>query len=319
MINSLPISAVARLELKTLAREKMFLLLLGLFLSMTFFAVYIGWFTRTTTSAIYDATVVVLRAAGTAAIPANPVLSIPQLAVFDNLIIYVLLVGALLAIVIGHRSFMRERKSGVMPLLFVRPLSANAYVAGKFSGIALALLSVMSVTFVASGLSALFLPALHLSGVELLRLAAFYGVSFLYLSFFALVGFACAAYFSSESIALFVPILVWVGAVFVFPELATGQNPVALLNPITLVNATPNPSAFFSVMHSILTPVSLGQQYTDGAIELLQASSDAAHSLAGSLGRIGGALAGLSAGLLVLGAASVAAVRSYALSTDPLL
>lgn len=314
-----PLFVIAKNELKTLAREKTFLLLLGIFLAMTFFSVYIGWSTRTTTSAIYDATVSVLQSVGVTTIPQNPILNVSPLVVFDNMIIYILLVGALLSIVIGHRSFIRERTSGVLPLVFVRPIQKGTYVAGKLLGVGAALLGIILGTLLVSICSALFIPALHLSGVEFLRLFGFYAVSLLYLAFFALLGFVCAIRFSSESIALFVPIMIWIALVFIVPELATGQNPVALLNPITLSQALPNTNPFFTFMRTVLEPFSVGQYYTESAMMFLKAGSNASLSLSQGLAQVGGSLAGVTAYLVLLGGGSIAALRSYAIATDPLL
>ncbi len=313
------LTIVARHELRALVREKTFLLLLGLFFTMTFFSVYIGWSTRTTTSAIYNATVSILQSSGVTSTPPNPILAVSALAVFDNMIIYILLVGALLAIVIGHRSFMRERRSGVIPLIFVRPLSKETYIFGKILGIAIALAAIMLGTFVLSMASALLIPALHLSGAEFLRLGGFYTTSFLYLAFFAILGLVCATLLSSESIALFVPIMLWIALVFILPELSTGQNPVALLNPITLSQAEPNPNAFFAWMRTALEPFSVGQYYTRSALMFLKAGPDASVSLTQGITQIEGAIAGLATYLALLCGATVLAVRSYAIASDPLL
>ena len=265
-IGHTPVGVIVRNELRSLAREKTFLLLLGIFLTMTFFAVYIGWSTRSTTNAIYQASVTYLAVQGTPTSIPNPLSGVSALSVFNNMLIYILLIGALLAIVIGHRSFIRERKSGVLPLTFVRPVRKTQYAFAKLLGIFLALAGVVVATYVVSAGSALFIPALHLSGHEFLYLLGFYGVSFLYLSIFATLGLLFAIISSNESTALFVPILLWVGVVFIMPELTTGQNPVALLNPVTLASAVPTPGVFFGLMHNLLSPFSIGQFYTRASL-----------------------------------------------------
>ena len=306
-------------EMRTLARERTFLLLLGLFFAMTFFSVYIGWATRATTFAIYDSTAALLHSSGVANVRPNPLIGVSPLAVFDNMIVYILLVGALLAIVIGHRSFMRERRSGVIPLVFVRPLSKGEYLAGKLLGIALALAVIMLLTFIVSAVSALLIPALHLSTTELIRLGGFYALSFLYLSFFAIAGLLAAILLSSESIALFAPIMLWIGLVFILPELSTGQNPVALLNPITLSQATPSPAPFFVLMRAVLAPFSVGQYYTGGALAILKVNSGIPFSSMQLIADAGGSIVGLIAYLALLCGAAQAAMRSYAIASDALL
>lgn len=303
-----PLLVIARHELRTLAREKTFVLLLGIFLAMTFFSVFIGWFTRTTTANIYTATVAYLTHSGVAHIPASPLAGISSLAVFDNMIIYIMLIGALLAIVIGHRSFIRERKSGVLPLVFSRPVDATAYVAAKMAGIGVALALVLICAFVVSAVSALLVPALHLSASEFGGLLGFYLVSFLYLALFASVGFFFAIRTKNESTALFLPIMVWVIAVFILPELTTGQNPVALLNPVTLAHALPDQGAFFAWMHALLSPFSVAQFYTQSALSMLK--SGTANLLLPA--------AALCAYLGVCSAAGAYAVRHYDSTQDTL-
>ena len=267
--NLTSILVVARHEIRTLAREKTFILLLSIFFTMTFFSVFIGWATRTTTNNIYTASVLYLANTGVTHVPPNPLYGVSPLLTFDNMVIYILLIGALLAIVIGHRSFIRERKSGVLPLIFVRPTERIKYIFGKLLGIVVALLAITLATLLVSLVSTLFIRTLHLSFVETLRLFGFYAVSFLYLCLFAIVGFFFAIRTKNESTALFLPIMVWVAAVFIFPELITGQSPVSLLNPITLAQSSAGQGTFFTLSHFLLAPFSIGQFYTQSALGML--------------------------------------------------
>lgn len=256
-------------EILTLLREKTFMLLLGIFFAMTFFSVYIGWSTRTTTTQIYNTTVSYLVHTGVTQVPPNPLVGVSPLAMFNNMVIYILLIGALLAIVIGHHSFVRERKSGVLPLIFVRPTRRATYISAKMLGIVVVLTCIMAGTLAVSVGSALLIPALHLSLMEVWHLFGLYAVSLIYLCLFAVVGLFFAIRAANESTALFIPIMLWVAAVFILPELTTGQNPVALLNPITLASAVPSQGAFFALAHQILGPFSVGQFYTQGALGML--------------------------------------------------
>ncbi|MDE2312223.1 MAG: ABC transporter permease subunit [Patescibacteria group bacterium] len=274
-----PVSAIVRNELRALTRERTFTMLLGIFLAMTFFSVYIGWSTRTTTNAIYRASVAYLGTQGATHVPPNPLSGVSPLLIFDNMLIYILLVGALLAIVIGHRSFIRERKAGVLPLIFARPVSRPQYILAKLCGICLALAAIIGATYIVSALAAVFLPALRLTAAEFFRLLDFYAVSLLYLCFFAFVGLLFSVVAGSESTTLFLPILVWVAAVFILPELTLGSNPVALLNPVTLASAAPDQGQFFTVMRAGLGWLSVGQFYTQSGLNALGAADGGAAAL----------------------------------------
>ncbi|MDE2037722.1 MAG: ABC transporter permease subunit [Patescibacteria group bacterium] len=301
-----PLRTLIAHELRTLRREGTFSTLLGIFSSVTLFSVFIGWSTRSTTIAIYAATVTTLKAAGVSHIAPNPLLGVSTLSIFNNLIIYTLLVGALLAIVIGHRSFVRDRKSGVVPLLLSRPAGRPLYIAGKLCGISAALLFILFSMFVVSALSTLLIPALHLSGGEFLSLAAFYTVSFLYLAFFAALGLLFGVYMSNESLALLAPVLVWIAVVFILPELSTGQNPVSLLNPVTLAHV-PSSGTFFSSARAILSPFSFGQDYTALALHFLRISPGALDF---------GTILKLLVASTVAGAASMFALQKYSTTAD---
>lgn len=258
-------------EIRALFRERILYSITGVFFLMTAVSSFIGWSTFTTAEAVYRAALTFIRLQGVTAVPENPLRSVPALASFDNLIVYILLIGALLAIIIGHRSFMRERKSGVLQILFSRPVPKRSFVLGKILGLSLTLLSIMSLTAVISITSSFFLPLQSITIGDIGHVLMFFLFSFSYMLFFALCGFFSAIVSKSESLALFMPICFWVGITFVLPELATGLTPTALLNPVTLLQL-PELTGFFSTAHLILFPISLGWHYTTMSGELLGSS-----------------------------------------------
>lgn len=263
------IIAIALNEMRLIVREKTLLMLLFVFLLMTFFSAYIGWSTNTIVLQVYHAAIVFLRQSGATHIPPNPFIQIPPLAMFKNMIIYVFLIGALLAIVVGHQSFIRERKSGVVLLLFSKPLSKNSYILGKVFGILFSLVLLLGITYVVSILATLFIPHNMLSVLEIEKLFLFYCFSLVYMLIFSFIGLFFAIILPDESLALFAPVLVWVAVTFIFPEVITGQNPVALLNP-TNISQTASQGTFFTAMHTVLSPVSIEQHYTGVTQPLLE-------------------------------------------------
>ncbi len=271
--NMYSLYVIAISEIKTLFKERIFFILLGVFIFMTLASSFIGWSTYTTTNAVYGASVIFLHQHGVTQIPANPVLAFPALASFRNIIVYLFLIGSLMAIVVGNRSFMRERKSGILQLLFTRPVSLSTLLLGKIVGICFILFSIISLTALVSIISSYFLPLQHLGSADILRLLVFYSYSFFYLLFFAFLGLLFAIVAKSESLALFIPVCIWVGISFVMPELVTGQTPTALLNPVT-IDQILNQGSFFSLMQQILTPISLGWHYTSIGSQLLNATAD---------------------------------------------
>ncbi len=264
---------IAISEVKNLLRERVFFLLMGVFLLMTIASSFIGWSTYSTANAVYRASVVYLHQQGISQIPNNPILSFPALASFRNVIVYMFLIGSLMAIVIGNRSFIRERKSGVLQLLFTRPVSISSIILGKIVGISVVLLVIISLTATVSIISSFLLPLQHLGSGDIIRLLTFYLYSFFYVLLFSFLGLLFAITAKSESLALFIPVCIWVGVSFVMPELVTGQTPTALLNPVTIDTLTSQVS-FFALMQQTLAPISIGWHYTSLGSQLLNTSND---------------------------------------------
>ncbi len=262
------IFTIAHSEIRALFREKTMYAIAGVFLLMSVASSFIGWSTFTTANEVYRASVIYLHANGVSDVPANPLHLVPALTSFDNLIVYIALIGALLAIIIGHRSFMRERRSGILQVLFTRPIQKRSFILGKIVGLSSMLAGIMSITAVISILSSFLLPLAQITTSDIGHLLAFFIVSFLYMLFFALLGLLFSITAKSESLALFIPICIWVGITFVLPELATGLTPTALLNPVTMLQL-PVSDGFFQIAQQILFPVSLGWHYTLVSGELL--------------------------------------------------
>jgi ABC-type transport system involved in multi-copper enzyme maturation permease subunit len=268
------IITIAIQEVKILFRERVFFLLLGVFIVMTLASSFIGLIATTTTTSIYNASVDFLYQSGVHNIPINPLADLSALANLRNVIIYIFLIGALLAIVIGHRSFIRERKSGTLALLLIRPISPKFLFLGKVLGICLALFGIIATTFSVSVIVSFLFPFKRLVFDDILKLGFFYGLSFFYLLFFAFLGLLFAIKTKSESLALFAPVCIWVGISFVLPELVSGQTPTALLNPITMDQTAPV-GTFFALMQQYFGPISLGGQYTSFSSQLLDNSVQA--------------------------------------------
>lgn len=258
-------------ELKVLFREGTFLSLLAVFLLITFFSGFIGWSTKNTISSVYRVSIEVLKSQGVSPIPTNPVLEKSQLAIFDNMVVYIFLIGSLLAIVVGHRSFIRERRSGVIKLILSKPIDWGLYMTGKMAGVISSLFLIMSISLVISLISTTLIQNQHLSYPEVVKFISFYVLSFGYLWIYAMLGLIFAIYLKSETMALLVPIIIWIIVSFILPELTTGLDPVSLLNPADF-NQNTLDGSFFKTMQSILAPVSIGQQYKIVSGFLLESS-----------------------------------------------
>ena len=122
-------------------------------------------------------------------------------------------------------------------------------------------------------LTLLTLPGLTPTTNTWIRLIGFYGASMLYMLAFALLAGVCALRFRTESMALLVPVAIWLVLTFVLPQVTANISPLAALNPLSATAALPS-GPFFAATDTFLGPLSLAEAYRSLSAELLQLSPD---------------------------------------------
>lgn len=259
------IATVAAQQLTSLRRQRIFLALLGTLLAMTAMAGVIGWMSRSTIVRVYADAVQLLAARGQVA-PANPFELKPTLSLLSNMSIYIPLVGALLALVLGHLSLADDQSNGLGRLIFSRQVTRTSYVLGKILSAATVLAVALAASFGVSVVSLLAVNRAVPTGGELARLAAFYGLSWLYLLLFALVGMVTVLLSKRRSMALLAAMGVWLVLTFAVPQLTSGLRPTTSLNPITDPVSTSQP--FFTATAKA-RPFSISEQYKEASGRIL--------------------------------------------------
>ena len=259
------IAVVARHQLTALRRQRVLLATVISMLAMTALAGVIGWSSHSTIVRVFDDATRLLAADGQPA-PSNPFDLKPTLSLMSNMSIYIPLIGALLAMVIGHVVMVDDKTSGIGRLVFSRPLRRRDYIAGK----AIAAAVVLGVTMVGSAVVGLVAVALvngaWPSVTELGRLGLFYLASWLYLLVFALVGMVTVLLTTKRSVALLGAMGVWLVVTFAVPEFTSGLHPTASLNPV--VDPVSTTQAFFrATAHA--RSLSLFEQYKTAAGHIL--------------------------------------------------
>jgi ABC-type transport system involved in multi-copper enzyme maturation permease subunit len=248
-------------------RERTVALLVVMFVVLVLISAWLGWQATATVNRIYQDAVLFLTASGLP-VPPNPVLDISPLSLMRNMSVYVSLMGALAAIVIGNRLVTLDRKAGVLPLIGTRPLSGASYAGGKIG----ALIGVILVLAIVAGLVSVatfaMLPAISVTNAQWLQLTGFFAVSTVYMMVFGLIGLIAAALARSETVGLLVPVNIWLTLTFIFPQLTANLNPTAAINPIAAL-APPPDTAFFHAMGHILGSVSLADAYKFASAGLL--------------------------------------------------
>lgn len=258
---------IARQSARFVLRERTVALLSLMFVVLVLISAWLGWSATSTVNRIYLDAAAFLQAAGQP-VPTNPVLDISPLSLMRNMSVYVALIGALSAIVIGNRLIGLDRKAGVLPLIGVRPLGRNAYAAGKISSLAGLILALAAVAALVAVATFLVLPAVTITGAQWAQLAGFMAITTLYMGIFGLIGLASGAWAKSETVGLLLPVTLWLTLTFILPQLTANLNPTAAINPISAL-ATPPDTSFFHWAAVVLGPVSLADAYKFASAALL--------------------------------------------------
>lgn len=263
--------SLVRHEVLSLLRDRIPRLLLAVFIGMVSVSSALGWLASSTVSSVWRETV----RAGLTKAP-NPFGSVSPLFFARNTVIYVVLIGALCAIVLGATSGLRDRKSRTIDLVLSRDVSSRELLAGKLLGVATVLAAVLLAAFVVAGGALWVVSSAALSTQDVIHLALFFALSGLLLTGFAALGILGGSRARGETTALLVPTSIWALLTFLLPQIATGANPVSLLNPVPAVPAT---DAAFIALHQWLGPLLITEQFkTAGG--LLLANPDVSGSLA---------------------------------------
>ncbi len=288
-----PLLATVFMEIKLLLRERLVILVGIIFVALTIAASFIGWSTSNTINHAYELSRPFL--AQGASLPSNPFADMSHLSLQRNIGMYFFLIGSLLAIIIGYRSTLRDRLTHMSVLVMTRGLSKRQFVISKVTAVTLVLVSILFISFLGTIIISSLFSELHITSTQILHLALFYGLSLVHLLTFGLVGIMSGLLAKSQTMALLVPVTLWVIIGFVIPQVISGLEPTALLNPvsITSIDQTQN---FFTEIQKTIGPFSFAQNYRVAANSLLE--------FAGSSAQIGALVAS------VFGAAIIAAVTT---------
>lgn len=247
------VAPIVRHEVLSLRRERMPQLLLMVFVAMVTISSALGWLASSTVGAVWRETV---RAGLTSA--ADPFGAVSPLFFARNTVIYVVLIGALSAIVLGAASGLRDRRAGSADLVLSRSVGVRALLVGKLFGLAEVLAVASAAGFAVSWVSVSVITGSPLAMVETLRMLAFFALSLMLLGGFAALGLMSGLRSRSSTSALLLPTALWALLTFLLPQVATGANPVSLLNPVP---APPATDPAFGVLHGLLGPLLVTEQF----------------------------------------------------------
>ena len=262
-----PSTVIGRHSFAALGRERTIALIAVLFAVLVLASAYLGWSATITVDGIYASAKGWFQSNGQP-VPPNPVAQGSALALLRNLTIYISLIGAFSAIVIGYRMVEADRRAGVLPLIGTRPLDRLDYARGKIGALAKGLGGLIGLASLVGVLTLLLLPSVHVGVAEWVRLAAFFGLGWFYMMTFGLVAIGSSARAQSETAGLLAPTVLWLTLTFVVPALTGNILPTAAINPVSALAPAPQ-TLVFDWSAALLGPVSLAEAYKYLGADLL--------------------------------------------------
>ncbi|WP_104131500.1 ABC transporter permease [Cryobacterium sp. M91] len=250
----------------TLRARVALLLLLVVFLGMVSLSSLIDWLTNTTVTRVYKKILI----DGLTTAP-NPFAAVSSLYYSHNSVIYVVLIGALMAIILGVQATLRDRKSATADLVLSRPINTVQRLIGQFLGLGAVIAAVLTASTVISWASISVIVAAPLGIDPTLRLIGFAALSWTLMMIFALLGMLTGLYSRKEMTALLVPFVIWSAIAFVLPQIGTAARPVALLNPVPALATSGSTS--FDLISAVTGPFAITEQFKRAASIVLRDDS----------------------------------------------
>lgn len=212
---------IARKEFRAAFRNRLFLTITLLFLGLSVLSVYIGSTTKRAEMRIYNETVATLQADGATTLPAAP--EIHTLTILANLIEYVSIIGAILAVILGANTLSEERESGGLKLILSRPVYRDQLLWGKWLGNTAVLAALLGLVFLFNSVLLVGVGGIMPTAVELLRLFVFTVLALAYMLIFLSLAMFLSLRLNSSATVFLVSLVVWMVVSFVLPQMAETQ------------------------------------------------------------------------------------------------
>ncbi|NOY86101.1 MAG: ABC transporter permease subunit [Deltaproteobacteria bacterium] len=264
------VTCMVKKDLKLLLRENTVIILLSIFVVMTLASTGIEWSAQHTIKQVYNVASQELVKAGNP-VPTLPLPSMSSLSLMKNMIIYIVLIGALLAITMGHVASINDRQAGVIRILFSKPFSRTDFFLAKVLSSSIIIFVSLFIAMIVSIISIYSMRGM--SSNQVLNVCVFYLVSFVYLAGFAYIGLFFGMNSDNSTNAILFPLLLWIVITFALPEFASALYPTGSLNPV-LPSTNMLDSPILKVMHSSIYPFSISEQYKALSAHIFGLSSD---------------------------------------------
>ena len=218
-------------ELLSSFRSKSPQLVVTVFLVLTSISSIIGWLTVRNVTKIYND--IVSQNLTTAP---NPFINVPSLYYMRDSVIYVVLIGSLMAIILGAQASLRDRKSNANELMKTRNVNLVHRILGQLSAVESIIILLEIIALLTSFISIWVIQKTPLNIGAISSLLGYGAISAILMIAIAAIGFTFGTISKSEESSLLYPIVGWAVVTFTIPQIITSTHPVALLNPTPAVS-----------------------------------------------------------------------------------
>jgi ABC-2 type transport system permease protein len=246
-----PTLIIARKEFRAAFRNRLFLTITLLFLGLSILSVYIGSITKRAELRLYNETIATLQADGIITLPTAP--EIHTLTILANLIEYVSIVGAILAVILGYNTLIEERESGGLKLILSRPVFRDQLLLGKWLGNTAVIATLLALVFLFNSILLVVVGGIIPTAAELLRLFIFTFMALAYMLIFLSLALFLSLRLRSSANVFLVSLLVWMVVSFVLPQMAETQMAnSSVVNSISgVVNQIPQDTAVSQLINAL--------------------------------------------------------------------
>jgi len=262
---------IAGKEFTTAFKDKVLLIMAVLLLVMSIVSVYVGSATKNAELRVYEEIVIEANAKGDQ--PPEAPVSYP-LTILHNMIEYIVMNGAVLAIFLGFDAFSSERDGGTLRVILARPITRAKFIAGKVLGAGLMIGALLLAAFIFNVILYAVFTGLFPNGNEILRLMLFIITAFVYMMGFYLFSLLISIHSHDRTFSFLIMMTVWICISFVIPELADTQrnHAWAVSNTAGTIAQIPSDTAISTFIDWFSPAV----QFKHIGNELLQMNSESA-------------------------------------------
>ena len=262
---------IGKNEMQTAFKNQVFVMMTLLFLLLSVLSVYIGSTTKSVEMQTYQTVVTNLQASGSSNLPDAPLIS--SLSVLQNIVTYIGIVGAVMAIFLGFDGISKEREQGTLRLILVRPIFRDQLVLGKILGAVMVLGSILALTFVGNLILYSLVMGILPSGGDILRLLLVLFFGFLYMMGFYIAALYMSMHSEDKVYSFLLMMILWITVSFVIPQLADSQRTFTYnMNATTQVMTKIATNTGISDFIEIFSPT---VHYNNLSFDLLQVNTTA--------------------------------------------